>query len=299
MTKYPEKKSTWDLQQGDELVPGRYALKNLGGGHVYEAYVVWDDDMACLLVAKVMRPDYIESVSSRRALEREAEVVASLDHPLIVRGFGAELDGERPHLLLEHLEGRNLRSVIRYGSLGYEQILPLALNICSAIHYMSRKGFVHLDIKSRNIILGVPPRLIDLSLARTFEQAAKMTSPVGTDAYMPPEQCLPGQRGEITEAADVWGLGATLYRAVNNRVPFPRADVFDEDDPLQRFPQLDGEPEPFESDVPDSLAEVILTTLRRDPLERPSAMEFAESLEPFVAALPRKPVLRRARPGVR
>jgi serine/threonine protein kinase len=299
MTDYPEKKSTWDLHQGDKLVPGRFALKNLGGGHVYEAYVVWDDDMACLLVAKVMRPDYIESASSRRALEREADVVASLDHPLIVRGFGAELDVERPHLLLEHLEGRNLRSVVRYGSIGYEQILPLALNICSAIHYMARKGFVHLDIKSRNIIMGVPPRLIDLSLARTFEQAAKISSPLGTDAYMPPEQCLPGERGAITEAADVWGLGATLYRAVNNRVAFPRDDDFDASDPFARFPQLNREPDPFEKEVPESLANVILTTLRPDPQERPSAMEFAESLEPFVAALPRKPVLRRARPGVR
>jgi serine/threonine protein kinase len=299
MTDYPEKKSTWDLQQGDELVPGRFALKNLGGGHVYEAYVVWDDDMACLLVAKVMRPDYIESASSRRALEREADVVAALDHPLIVRGFGAELDVEKPHLLLEHLEGRNLRSVVRYGSIGYEQILPLALNICSAIHYMSRKGFVHLDIKSRNIIMGVPPRLIDLSLARTLEQAAKISSPLGTDAYMPPEQCLPGERGAITEAADVWGLGATLYRAVNNRVAFPRDDDFDETDPFARFPQLDREPDPFEKEVPESLANVIMTTLRPNPQERPSAMEFAASLEPFVAALPRKPVLRRARPGVR
>ncbi len=292
-------KSTWDLKEGDELIAGRTALRNLGGGHVYEAYVVWDDEMACLLVAKVMRPAYVEDASSLRGLEREAKVVASLDHPLIVRGFGAVLEGPRPHLLLEHLEGRNLRSVIRHGSIGFEQTLPLALNICSAIHYMSSKGFVHLDIKSRNIVMGVPPRLIDLSLARTVADAAKLRSPVGTDAYMPPEQCLPGERGEIGMPADIWGLGATLYRAVNNRVPFPRSDDFNEDDPYERFPQLEASPDPFEKEVPKPLAEVILTTLRPDPAERPTAMELATSLEPFVASLPRKPVLRRARPGKR
>lgn len=292
-------KTSWEFEQGDEVVPGRYAMKRLGGGHVYEAYVVWDDEMACLLVAKVVRPHHVENAHSLRGLRREAEVVERLNHPLIVRGFGAVLDGPRPHLLLEHLEGRNLRSTIRYGSLGMEQLLPLALNICSALHYMAANDTVHLDVKSRNIVMGVPPRLIDLSLARSFEQAARIEVPIGTDPYMAPEQCAPGTRGEIGPPADVWGLGATLYRAVNNRMPFPRADDYDEDDPAQRFPQLHSEPDPFNKDVPPQVSDVISACLAPDPADRPTAMELAGMFEPLVARLPRKPVLRRARPGRR
>src|SRR5205807_1225938 len=76
-----------------------------------------------------------------------------------------------------------------------DEVLPLALHMCSALHYLAAEEVVHLDVKPLNIIMGPQPRLIDLSLARTVAQASGMTGPVGTTAYMAPEQCRPGQAG--------------------------------------------------------------------------------------------------------
>ncbi len=294
-----EPKASWKFKSGDEIVPGRYALAHLGGGSAYEAYIAFDDRLGCIVVAKMLRPDQVEDQSNLRPMEREANLLNSLSHPVIVRCFDVVLEGDRPHLILEHLEGETLRRLIKFGPVPMEQLLPLALSICSAVHYLQGEGIIHLDIKSRNIVMGVPPRLIDFSVARTVERAKKITGFVGTDAYMAPEQCAPGERGEIGPAADVWGMGAALYRAANGYVPFPRPKDYDRDVPEERFPQLFDKPEPFIAEVPLGLKEVILQCLNPVPSERPAPMEVAGSLEPLVAVLPRKPVLRRARPGRR
>ena len=93
--------------------------------------------------------------------------------------------------------------------------------MAAALHYMAAEGWVHLDLKPDNIVMGLPPRIIDLSLARTVAQAALVRDHIGTNAYMPPEQCLPD--GDIGPAADVWGLGATLYAAVDRPAAVPQA----------------------------------------------------------------------------
>ncbi len=82
---------------------------------------------------------------------------------------------------------------------------------------------VHLDVKPANIIMSGPPRLIDLSVAMSADDAAVLNRPIGTDGYMAPEQCDPRSFGPVTPAADVWGLGATLYRAAVAESPYPEA----------------------------------------------------------------------------
>lgn len=235
-------------------------------------------------------------------MEREADYLLSLKHPVVVRGFDAVLGGETPHLLMEHIEGLNLASLIRrYGPLQMEQALPLTLQICSALHYLASEQIVHLDVKPRNIIMSAPPRLIDLSIARSFKKAAEISGHVGTDAYMAPEQCDP-KPDTIGPAADVWGLGATLYHAVTGHVPFPRPDYDkdrDENNYEVRFPQLDKESEPFPKQTPGPVVEVILRCLDPEPDRRPSISEITELIEPMVAQLPTRPVLRKMRPGQR
>jgi serine/threonine protein kinase len=282
---------SWGLDEGASLVEGRVAIKPLGGGSRYEVYLVWDERLFSLAVAKVLRPDQVEDERSLRELSEEAHALEALVHPVIVRGFDAVLDGPRPHLLLEHLEGPSLRRLLkRGGPVALQQLLPLALHVAGALAYMSHERFVHLDVKPDNVIMGVPPRLIDLSIARSFERAARITSPIGTDAYMPPEQCDPKRyRAEIGPAADVWGLGATLHHTVTGEVPFPREKgARDSDDPETRFPQLVAEPQPLPGELPGELREALEAMLDKDPAARPTAEELASRLEPVVAELPRK-----------
>jgi serine/threonine protein kinase len=288
-------KSTWKLEEGDEIAPGRSVLEAIGGGHRYEVYLVWDDKLFSIMVAKVLRPDLAEDESAIRGLRREAEALDRLMHPVLLRGFGAQLEGRYPHVLVEHLEGPTLRRLIRKGGpIAIEQALPLALHVSAALHYLHGEGMVHLDVKPDNIVMGIPPRLIDLSLARTIERARRITDYIGTNAYMPPEQCAPGDAGEIGPASDVWGIGATLFHAVTGRRPFPRPRSTEDGEPLEvRFPQLTQPPREPGPQVPEPLAGALMPTLRADPAERPSAAELALSLQPLVAALPAKLVLGR------
>ena len=264
-------------------------LKRLGGGTRYEVYLSWDDRLCALVVAKILRPDQTEDARALQELEREAEMLRRLAHPVVLRGFDAVLDGAHPHIVVEHLEGPTLRRLIkRQRRLPLEQVLPTAVHIAAAVHYLSTEQVVHLDIKPSNIVMGVPPRLIDLSIARPVERAARLRAQIGTDAYMAPEQCDPlAWEGRIATPADVWGIGATLHHAISGQVPFPREDdARDSDDLTRRFPQLTDEPAPLGTDVPEPLAKLVAAMLAKDPADRPAAVEVAEVLEPLVLPRP-------------
>ena len=289
----------WNLEAGDSIVPGRFVVERLGGGSDYEAFLAWDERMMSLVVAKCLRPHLLDDADALRRLRREADYLLGLRHPVIVRGFEAVLDGPRPHVVMEHLEGPNLSSLLRrFGTLALDQLLPLALQLCGALHYLAQESVVHLDVKPRNIIMTAPPRLIDLSVARSFGAAQEITGAIGTDPYMAPEQCRPGS-APIGPAADVWGLGATLHHAISGDVPFPRPEfdrARDERNPAVRFPQLHTDPRPLPGSTPPAVAHVVAACLTTAPEQRPAAGEVVERLEPAVAGLRSKPVLRRLRP---
>lgn len=289
-------KESWEFPEGHEIAPGRTVLKPIGGGHDYEVYLVWDDHLFSIMVAKLLRPDRADTDAGLRSLLREAEALEQLSHPVLLRGFGAVLDGPTPHLLVEHLEGPSLRRLIRRGGpLPLQQVLPLALHVASAAHYLAEEGYLHLDIKPDNIVMGLPPRLIDFSLVRSLERARRITGWIGTRAYMPPEQCAPGEAGQIGPWSDVWGLGATLFHAISGKPPFRRGSKDDSASLEERFPQLDADVRPWPRAVPPALSEAVLACLRKEPSERPAAAELALAFQPLVAALPER--LRLSRGG--
>jgi serine/threonine protein kinase len=264
-------RASWRLAAGDEIAQGRSVLRLLGGGRRYEAYLVWDERMLAPMVAKLIRPDHAEDGAALRALRREAEALEALAHRVILRGFDAVPHPPHPHVLVEHLEGPTLRELIRArGPLPAERVRTLGMGVASALHFLAAEGWLHLDLKPGNILMSAPPRVIDLSLARTLDRAARVREPIGTNAYMAPEQCA--SNGELSPAADIWGLGATLYHALMGRRPFRRSG------PAERFPQLtDGVPRPPQG-VPQGLTDAVLACMRSDPAERPTAAELFMSL---------------------
>jgi serine/threonine-protein kinase len=290
--------ASWEFGEGDEIFPGRYAVRLLGGGRRYEAYIAWDDELLTLVTVKILRPQLVEDAGALAGLEGEARALTALEHPSIVRSFDHVLSGERPHLVLEFLDGPRLSTLIRRYGVVVEQLLALALEVCSALHYMSARGFVHLDVKPRNLIMSAPPRLIDLSVAAPIDDLHRIASQVGTDAYMAPEQCDPERFSEIGPPADVWGLGVTLFEALARERPFPEPRNSTDAALAERYPQLVAEPASLPTDVPHPLAGVVRSCLEQTPGNRPSARELAEELEPWVAALPR-PRLGLFRPGGR
>ena len=282
---------SWGFAEGDEIGAGRETVRLLGGGHRYEAWLAWDEHLRTLVVAKLLRPDQADDPAARRGLVAEARMLARLAHPLLVRSFGAELAGERPQLVLEFVEGPRLSTLIRRYGLIVEQVLPLALNLCSVLHYLAEERVVHLDVKPRNIIMAGSPRLIDLSVARRLDELRALRGHVGTDAYMAPEQCDPELWGAIGPASDVWGLGVTVHEAFTGELPYPRPSRG------LAHPQL-AHATTIADGVPLVLQGLLLSCLEPRPTDRPTAAELGDALEPFVDALP-PPRIGRFRPGGR
>ncbi|QIK77398.1 serine/threonine protein kinase [Nocardioides piscis] len=278
---------SWRLVEGDAITGDLTAVRKLGGGAAYEAMLAFDDITYSPVVVKMVRPDQVNDESSRRGLRREVAALAAINHPVVVRGLRHELTEPRPHLVLEHIDGPRLSSLIRrYGPLQEQQYLPLAIDVAAALHYLRHIGWTHLDIKPSNIIMGSPARLIDLSVARPEEDARRLRHLIGTDAYMAPEQCDPGEGARPSSASDVWGLGATLFEAVAGHRPFddpqPRAAGL-----AERFPQVAQAPRDLPTGVPQEVRAVIDASLQRDPEARPAPYEIVDALAPVLERQPR------------
>ncbi|MGZ5353533.1 MAG: serine/threonine-protein kinase [Actinomycetota bacterium] len=287
--------TAWKFDPGDEIAPGLSAQQLLGGGSRYEAYLAFDERLHHPVVVKVLRPDRVRDEGAVRGLRSEAEVLSRLNHPAIARLLRGETDADRPHIVLEHVDGPRLSTLVRrFGPLEVEQAAALAVEVASALHYLHGEGIVHLDVKPKNLIMGAPPRLIDLSIARTLAEASRLDVAVGTDAYMAPEQCTPSL-GRVGPPADVWGLGATLYEALGAEPPFPGGSREDGATPEERFPQLGQSAVPLPAHVAPELRSVVERALAVDPRDRPSAAEVADEVAPLLRR-PRRLVLNLLKP---
>lgn len=263
--------ASWGFREGDPIAAELTAVRRLGGGSAYEAYLAFDEVTYGPVVVKVVRPDQVTDEHSLRGMAREVEALATVNHPVVVRGLRHDLAGDRPHVVLEQVDGPRLSTLVRrYGPLQEQQYLPLAIEVASALHYLRRIGWVHLDIKPSNVIMGAPARLIDLSVARPVADAVHADR-IGTDAYMSPEQWDPQRYGVPSPASDVWGLGATLFEAVAG---YRAVDLPTE------------EPALLPERVPAEVAKTVAACLEPRPEDRPLPHEVAEALEPVLARQP-------------
>lgn len=284
----------WKLKVGDELVPGRRIQEFLGGGIRYQAFLTWNEDLLAPTVVKILRPDLVEDEGARRSIAKEGNLLRRIDHPYFMRLLAADVDGRTPFIELEFLDGPRLSTLLRrHGVFVGEQLFPLGRQLAAAVHYLHKQGLLHLDVKPRNIIMGPVPRLIDLSIARRFDEVPGLRSPIGTDAYMAPEQCDRSLLGTISPAADVWGIGVTVYEAATRSLPFPRGRRGGTDE--ERWPQLVHEAQAPHPKVPGRVATVLMACLARDPGQRPSPLQLFEAFDELAARHGR----RRRRLGLR
>jgi serine/threonine protein kinase len=243
------------------VAPGYGVLAHLHRSFVLDVYDVWSEERACRCVAKLLRPDRVGDREERGRLLQEGRLLVQLSHPHIVRAYEL-VERPQPILILETLTGATLaRLIAERGRLPLADLALLGLHLGSAMHYLHRRGFLHLDLKPSNIICdGGLARVIDLSIARP---PGAGRPELGTTKYMAPEQA----RGDVLgPATDAWGIGAVLFEAATGRPPFRAYRA------KGRYAQLEGRAEQVRSHrrLPAALANAIDACLEPAPARRPT-----------------------------
>jgi serine/threonine protein kinase len=260
------------LREGDVVASGYEVLAHLRRGRSLDVYDAWSLERDCRCIAKVVRPDR-QAARVRRRLTREGELLLELAHPHLVRAYELR---RRPRtvLILETLDGETVEHLIHGGPRrpAIADAAHLGLQLCSAIGYLHRRGFLHLDVKPSNVIVqSGQARVIDLSLAR---RPGPVPRGLGSPPYLSPEQARGGRAGPAT---DVWGIGATLYEAATGVRPFPDARP-------GRYPQADRLVPSVAKGrrAPARFSAVVDACLAPDPAERPSVAELADELDAVI-----------------
>ena len=230
----------------------------------------------------------------RARFAREAQLLARLEHPGLIRVHSAELEGPTPHFVLEFFSGGSLMERLRReGPLPLPEALRITREVGAALSYLHQEGVLHRDLKPQNVLFGGEGevRLADFGLARaqgslTLTQAGEL---LGTPAFMPPEQAVDGHSADAR--SDVYALGALLYTMLSGAPPFQAAS------PLATLDQVLNLPAPALElpGLPLSVAETCAAALAKDPAERPASVAaFLEALEatsPRARARARRPVV--------
>jgi serine/threonine protein kinase len=198
-----------------QQLSGRYTVREfLGRGGMADVYRVYDSKRSVELALKLLHADLAQDVIFLRRFRREAQTLARLQHPHIVRFFGFEQDDLQAFMLMEFVDGSTLRSEIfraQGKGMPLERILGIMKPVCAALQYAHGQGFIHCDIKPANIMLDKNGAVLvaDFGIARMTESATTTTLiGAGTPAYMAPEQVL----GEMpSPQTDIYALGILLY----------------------------------------------------------------------------------------
>jgi serine/threonine protein kinase len=260
---------------------GRYLLvERLGEGGMATVWRAFDQRLQVWRAIKILAQQFTQKKKIMSRFESEAQMMALLEHPHIVRVYDVDNDGEHAFIVMELVEGGSLVDWLdRHGKMPPRLTIDVMVDVCQALAYAHQREVVHRDIKPHNIMIdrkGVC-KLTDFGIARAGEDDQGLTrtgAVMGTWGFMAPEQRSDSKH--IDHRADVYAMGATLYALVCNRTPL---DLFAAD----RDPEmLDG--------VPEALIPVLLKACAYRPQERHSTVEeLAAALLAVREQLPEDP----------
>jgi Tol biopolymer transport system component len=292
------------LSSGTRL--GSYEITaQIGVGGMGEVYRATDTNLKRQVAIKVLPASVAGDAERLARFQREAEVLAALNHPHIAAIYGLEKTPEFTALVMELVEGDDLSQRIARGAIPIDEALPIARQIAEALEAAHEQGIIHRDLKPANIKVRADGtvKVLDFGLAKAMEPAAgsspsvsmspTITTPamtqagmiLGTAAYMSPEQA----RGKaVDKRADIWAFGAVLFEMLTGTRAFPGEDITDTLAAVVRA-------EPEWTLLPAGLSPALVTYLKRclhkDPKQRiPDIAAMRLALEgAFETAAPQTP----------
>ena len=257
-------------------------VEMLGAGGMGEVYRATDTKLKRQVALKIL-PLSLAADSDRLArFQREAEVLASLNHPHIAAIYGLEATDGVQAIVMELVEGEDLAQRIARGRIPLDEALPIAKQIAEALEAAHEQGIIHRDLKPANIKVRADGavKVMDFGLAKAMEPAGSMlasgpmcptiTTPamteagmiLGTAAYMSPEQA----RGQVVDKrTDIWGFGCLLFEMLTGTRPFGESTITDT---LARVLEREPEWTALPAATPRSLRILLQRCLRKDPEKR-------------------------------
>ncbi len=247
---------------------GKYEILNtLGSGAMGVVYRARDPVIDRIVAIKVLSPSLVENARQRERFYQEARTAGKLRHPNIVVIYDCGEDQGVPYIVMEYLEGDDLRDLIG-GEVGWplERKLDFIGQICRGLSHAHQKNVVHRDMKPGNmrVLPDGSAKIMDFGIARLSDSTQTQTGAIlGTVAYMAPEQC---QSAPVTAATDIWSVGVVLFELLTGHRPFEADNniavihkiVTDEPTPLSHY---------FPS-CPPELEHIVSRALAKEPSTR-------------------------------
>ncbi|EGW38644.1 Stk1 family PASTA domain-containing Ser/Thr kinase [Desulfosporosinus sp. OT] len=271
-----------------KIFGGRYeVLERIGAGGMAIVYKAKDILLNRVVTIKVLREQFVTDEDFIRRFRREAQSAASLSHPNIVSVYDVGKDGDTEYIVMEYVEGRNLKEIIReYAPLSTDQSINLGLQIIEAIKNAHEHHIIHRDIKPHNILVTVDghAKVTDFGIARAVSSATVTHTGdiIGSVHYLSPEQAKGLQSNE---QSDIYSLGIILYELITGKVPY------DGETPitialkhLQEQPVL---PSKINPRIEREFEAVIMRAIAKSPEQRYlSAKDLLEDLKHIQAGRP-------------
>ena len=286
------------LATGSKLGPYEIVAP-LGAGGMGEVYRAKDTRLGRDVALKVIPEAFASDAQRMARFEREAKVLASLNHPNIAVLYGFEESNGTRALVMELVDGPMLAERIKQGALALEEALPIAKQIAEALEYPHERGIIHRDLKPSNVKLTADGqvKLLDFGLAKALEgetsEEELQNSPtlsaaatragvmLGTAAYMAPEQAR-GKR--VDRRADIWAFGCVLYEMLTGQGAFNGETT---SDILACVIRAEPDWSSMSASVPPRLRELLRRCLQKDPKQRLQAIGEARiALDKVIAGTP-------------
>lgn len=260
---------------------GRYEIiERIGGGGMALVYKAQDILLNRNVAVKVLRQQFVHDEEFIRRFRREAQSAASLSHSNVVSIYDVGQEDEIHYIVMECVEGKNLNEIIKERApLQVDEAVRIASQICDALEHAHQNQIIHRDIKPHNILIGRNGRVkvTDFGIARavTSTTITQTGSVVGSVHYFSPEHA----KGVITgEKSDLYSLGIVLYQMLTAQLPFLGESPISV--ALKHLQEEFEEPRKINPLIPQSVENVILKSMRKNPEERyQSADEMLRDLE--------------------
>jgi serine/threonine-protein kinase len=248
---------------------GRYEIiTRVGGGGMALVYKAHDVLLNRYVAVKVLRQQFVGDEEFIRRFRREAQSAAALSHPNVVSIYDVGQEDDIHYIVMEYVEGNNLNEIIQERApLQTEESVRIAVQICDALDHAHQNHIIHRDIKPHNILIGNNGRVkvTDFGIARavTSSTITQTGSVIGSVHYFSPEHAKGINTGE---KSDLYSLGIVLYQMLTGKLPFLGESPISV--ALKHLQEPFDEPRVVNPHIPQSVENVILKSMRKNPSER-------------------------------